>query len=327
MDAQLKDNSNLTQIDENPSVEILTLEEASEEYLQYLESVRCLSANTVTSYRNDLHHLLLCVDGKKPVSEVSENDLISSIGSLTRHKYKRTSINRYMAAVRGLFSYCKHFGRIKVDVSQELETVHVSQELPRYMTQGEVDELCAEPMEKNLLWQARDRALFEVLYSTGCRVSEIAGLRFSDFKNGYMSAVVNGKGDKDREVYLEKDARDALLAYLEERKGRFPASELDGGTPVEQIFVNQHGTALTAHGIWYILKMYTGPEGTRRHLSPHAFRHTFATSMLNNGADIRMVQKMLGHSSISTTQRYTHVTKERIIDVYRQACPRSGKKD
>lgn len=315
------------QTDSDSTKERLSLKDAAEEYIQYLESVRCLSENTVTAYRNDLHHLLLCVGEEKLVSDVTESDLISSIGSLTRRKYKRTSINRYMAAVRGLFSYCKHFGHIKVDVSQELETVHVSRDLPRYMTQSEVDELCAEPTEKDLLWAARDRAIFEVFYSTGCRVSELAGLKFRDFKNGYASAVVNGKGDKDREVYLEKDAREALLAYLEERKKRFPASEPDGGNPVEQIFVNQHGTALSAHGIQYILKIYTGPEGTRRHLSPHAFRHTFATAMLNSGADIRMVQKMLGHSSISTTQRYTHVTKERLMDVYRQACPRSGKKD
>ena len=155
----------------------------------------------------------------------------------------------------------------------------------------------------------------------------MSSLKFSDFSSDFRSAVVTGKGKKDRRVYFEEDARNALALYLKERRERFPMHEKDGVFPIDNVFINQKGGVLSPHGIWYIVSRYSGIEGTNRQISPHAFRHTFATQMLNNGADIRMVQEMLGHASISTTQRYTHVTMERLKEVYKQAFPHSGKKD
>ncbi|MBO4387668.1 MAG: tyrosine-type recombinase/integrase [Treponema sp.] len=305
----------------------VSIEECCAEYLLYIKSVRGLSENTVKGYGEDFKHLKEILAPEKPLKDLTLEDLRSCVGWLSRKKYGSVSINRFIAAVRGLFAYCKKFGYIKSNVSLELKTLKAPKHLPRFMTGTEVDALCIEPEKEPLLWQSRDRALFEMLYSSGCRVGELAHLKFGDFSPDFKTALVTGKGRKDRRVYFEKDAVSSLQAYLAERKSRFPEREKDGGSPVEEVFLNQKGTPLSEHGIWYIVSRYSGVEGTNRHVSPHAFRHTFATAMLTAGADIRAVQEMLGHSSISTTQRYTHVTTERLKEVYKQAFPHSGKQD
>ena len=184
------------------------------------------------------------------------------------------------------------------------------------MTKEEVNELCNLPEEKALLWPSRDEALFKVLYSTGCRVSEIQGLKLKDISSDFESALVFGKGRKQRYVFFSKDAKEALKLYIQERKERVKVPNDKGF-----LFVNQQGNPLTDGGIRYIIDRYTSVEGTNKHMNPHAFRHTFATTMLNNGADIRVVQELLGHSSISTTQRYTHITAEKLIEIYNRAHP------
>ncbi|WP_407397442.1 tyrosine-type recombinase/integrase [Treponema sp.] len=303
------------------------LSDCCEEFLIYLSSVKGLSENTITGYRQDFIHLLEFLGKERRLKDVDLNDLRACIGNLSQKKYSVTSINRFIAAVRGVFTYAKKFGHLERNPALELKTLRAPKHLPKFMTQSEVDELCRQPEEKSLLWTTRDKALFEMLYSSGCRVSEMADLKFSDLTSDFRSAMVTGKGKKDRRVYFEEDARNALEEYLKERRERFPMHEKDGAFPEDHVFINQKGTALTAQGIEFIVKRYSGMEGTGRQLSPHAFRHTFATQMLNNGADIRVVQEMLGHSSISTTQRYTHVTMERLKEVYKQAFPHSGKKD
>lgn len=305
----------------------LTLAHACDEYLLYIENVRGLSENTVIGYREDLNLLLSMVDPQKKIVDLSLLDMRACVGQLSKKKYSATSINRFIAALRGMMAYCKKFGHITTNPSLELKGLKTPKHLPRFMTQGEVDKLCAQPENLDILWEKRDKAIFEMLYSSGCRVSELVNLKFSDFASDFSSAMVCGKGNKSRKVYFASDSREALVAYLSERDRRFPQSALSGGAPVLNIFLNEKGTALTTGGVRYILSRYTGPEGTNRHMSPHAFRHTFATSMLSNGADIRMVQEMLGHATISTTQRYTHVSREHLKDVYAQAFPHSGKKD
>ena len=149
----------------------------------------------------------------------------------------------------------------------------------------------------------------------------MASLTVADIDVDYGSAVVTGKGNKDRRVYFEADARTALVAYLADRRKRFGSADTD-----KALFVNQRGNKLTTRGIAYIVARYSGVEGTNRHVSPHAFRHTFATALLTGGADVRLVQELLGHSSISTTQRYTHVTTDRLIELYNKAHPHGGAK-
>ncbi len=229
-------------------------------------------------------------------------------------------MNRFIAAVRTLFAYAKKLGYIEKNPSLEMKTVKLPKRVPNFMTTSEVNELCNEPVMEELLWASRDHAIFLMLYSSGCRASELVGLKLSDFMDGGRSAVVTGKGNKQRKVYFAMEARKALAEYLSDRKKVLAENNIE---KMPQLFINQKGGALTTGGLRYILTRYSGVEGTNHHINPHAFRHTFATTMLGNGADVRMVQEMLGHSSISTTQRYTHITTEKLIETYNKAHPHS----
>lgn len=297
----------------------MTLEDATSEVLLYLKSVRGLSENTIISYGNDYAHALEYFDGERDVSTISLLDLRSCVAYLSAKKFSIPSINRFIASERTLFAYCKKFNYIKKNVALGLKSLRSPKSLPKFMTLNEVDELCALPEKKEILWETRDKALFEMLYSSGCRVSELISIKISDFSGDYSNVIVKGKGSKDRKVFFETDAQNALKLYLDDRKKHFPKLEEN------VLFLNQKGSPLTTQGVWYILNRYSGQEGTGRHISPHTFRHTFATALLTNGADIRLVQEMLGHSSISTTQRYTHITTERLKEVYWKCFPHSGK--
>ncbi len=305
----------------------MTLHQCIDEYLVYLAEIKIVSSNTVLAYREDFKHLTAVLGADASIESVTTENIRSCIGSLSRQKYAVRSINRFIAAVRGLFAYCKRQRYIQDNAALELKTLKAPKLLPRFMTQTEIDELCVLPEKKEMLWASRDKALFEMFYSSGCRVSELMALKLSDFSDGFKSAVVKGKGNKERYVFFEQDAVAALQAYLADRDRLFPASGKQGAFPVDNVFLNQQGGPLTPGGVRYILRRYTGPEGTNRPLNPHAFRHTFATAMLLNGADVRVVQEMLGHENLNTTQRYTHVTTQRLKEVYKQAFPHSGKKD
>ncbi|MBR1405223.1 MAG: tyrosine-type recombinase/integrase [Treponema sp.] len=296
----------------------MTVSEAIEEFLSYIESVRTLSANTVTACKNDLSQFkeMPFIGSAREISDIELEDLKQCVGFLSKKKRSAASINRFISSVRSLFAYCRKFGHLSVNVALELKTIKNPKKLPRFMTGAEIDKLCRAPETNELLWEKRDKALFEMLYSSGCRASEIVSLTLDDFNGDYSSAIVTGKGSKDRRVYFEKDAQNALKAYLEDRKNRFGDSDTE-----RHIFVNQRGGALTTGGLRLIISRYSGSEGTKHHVSPHAFRHTFATAMITNGADVRMVQELLGHSSISTTQRYTHISTEKMIEMYNKAHP------
>lgn len=308
-------------------MEDAVLGDCIEEYLEYLRCVKGRSSHTVTGYGEDLKHLSGQIGKDTSVQSITELQLRNCIGLLNRQKYSTASVNRFISSVRGLFAYCKKNHYILEDVAIEIKTLKRAKHIPRYMTQSEVDSLCEEPDENDLLWAVRDKAIFEMLYSSGCRVSELASLKFQDFTKDFRSAVVKGKGNKERYVFFEADAVKALKAYLAERDLKYPAQSANGANYVEYIFINQKGTPLKEGGIRYIVGRYSGVEGVNKPVTPHSFRHTFATGMLLNGADVRMVQEMLGHSSINTTQCYTHVTKEHLKDIYNQAFPHSGKKD
>lgn len=300
---------------------IRLLDECIKEFLLYIRGVRALSENTRTAYSMDLHHLSLILGSDADIREITSENLRSAIASLSRRKYETVSINRFISAVRMFFAWCRKFSIIQKNPAMELKTLKNPKHLPKFMTPSEIDALCSMPENLKILWPERDSAIFEVLYSTGCRVSELCSLTFDDFDYNFETAVVHGKGGKDRRVYLGQDALHALKVYLSQRRSRFPETWINGEESVRQIFVNLRGKAITPAGIRTIVARYSGAEGTDSHITPHAFRHTFATSMLTNGADIRMVQEMLGHSSISTTQRYTHVTTERLKEIYAQAFP------
>ena len=292
------------------------LKDVIEEFLVYKGSVKNMSSNTITGYRNDLEKLCNMLKAEKSLDSITKEDLRFCIGELSKKGYEPSSINRFIAAIRSLFAYCKRFEYIIINPALDIKTIKQPKRLPRFMTKSEVDDICNKPNEKEILWQVRDCALFEMLYSSGCRVSELANLQLSDLAPDYSSGIVTGKGKKDRQVFFSADAVKALKEYLLERNARFP-----NATNIKFVFINLKGSVLTARGMRYIISRYSGLEGTNKPVSPHAFRHTFATAMLGNGADVRVVQELLGHSSISTTQRYTHITTSQLIQTYNQAHP------
>ncbi|MBO4731298.1 MAG: tyrosine-type recombinase/integrase [Spirochaetaceae bacterium] len=295
--------------------------ELTEEFLTYMYGVKGVSVNTVTSYRHDLKLLCDYFGQDADINAITTLNLQTCIASLSSQKYEASSINRFLAAVRKFFAYCYRLEYITANPALSIKTLKLPKKVPRFLFPAETDELCSQPEKKPLLWEKRDKALLECFYSTGCRVGEMATLKLKDIAPDYKSAVVLGKGSKERRVFFEKDAVKAVLEYLPERNKRIPAER-----KVEELFINQAGKPLTIRGIRYIVSRYSGVEGTNHHISPHALRHTFATAMLSNGADIRVVQEMLGHESISTTQRYTHVTTAQLIKTYNQAHPHGGTK-
>lgn len=299
----------------------MTLFELADEFLSYISAVRGLSENTVTGYKNDLALLQELLSPQMEISAVTKENLLLCIGQLSKKNRSAASINRFIAAVRTMFAYAYKFGHVKKNPALEIKTVKLPKKIPAFMTKAEVTELCEMPQKNELLWEKRDHAIFEMLYSSGCRISELTNLKLSDFEGSYSAAIVTGKGNKQRKVYFASQAREALAEYLEDRKKILLENNVT--TPVQQLFINQKGQPITTGGMRYIISRYSGPEGTNHHINPHAFRHTFATQMLSNGVDVRMVQEMLGHSSISTTQRYTHVTTEKLIEIYKKAHPHS----
>lgn len=301
----------------------MQLKEFIDEFLLYLSAVRGLSRNTVLGYKNDLSHLQVFLTPEIEISTVTKENLLLCIGQLSKQKKAAASINRFISAVRTLFAYGLRFKYIQKNPALEMKTVKMPKRIPNFMTQAEVDAICHEPVKNELLWKNRDFAIMTMLYSSGCRISEITNLKLDDFLDNYRSAVVTGKGNKQRRVYFAQESRNALKIYLEDRKKIIEANGISN--PTRQLFVNQKGKPLTVNGLRFIIAKYSGTEGTNYHVNPHAFRHTFATTMIGNGADVRIVQEMLGHSSISTTQRYAHVTTEKLIDVYNKAHPHSEK--
>ncbi len=299
----------------------MTLKEVCDEFLLYIGSVRGLSENTVEGYGRDLGKFQTFLTPELDIKSITQENILLSIGQLSRENASAATVNRFVSAVRTLFKYSKKLGYIEKNPAQEIKNVKNPQVITAFMTPKEVMALCTEPERNELLWTSRDTAIFRMLYSSGCRISELTNIRLSDFRKGGRCAIITGKGNKQRVVFFDDTSRQALSAYMEDRKKVL----MDNGRDVKEdrLFINQKGLPISSGGMRYIITKYSGPEGTNHHINPHAFRHTFATTLLNNGADVRMVQELLGHASINTTQRYTHVTTERLKEIYKMAHPHS----
>lgn len=299
----------------------MTLKEVCDEFLLYIGSVRGLSENTVLGYGKDLEKFQSFLTPELEIKKITQENILLSIGQLSRENASAATVNRFVSSVRGLFKYSKKLGYIEKNPADEVKNVKNPQVVTAFMTEREVETLCSQPERNELLWTSRDVAIFRMLYSSGCRISELTNIKLSDFRKGGRCAIITGKGNKQRIVYFDPTSRHALAAYMTDRARVL--SENGRDPKEDRLFVNQKGLPITTGGMRYILTRYSGVEGTNHHINPHAFRHTFATTLLNNGADVRMVQELLGHASINTTQRYTHVTTERLKEVYKLAHPHS----
>ena len=299
----------------------MTLKEVCDEFLLYIGSVRGLSENTVFGYGKDLEKFQSFLTPELEIKKITQENILLSIGQLSRENASAATVNRFVSSVRGLFKYSKKLGYIEKNPADEVKNVKNPQVVTAFMTEREVETLCSQPERNELLWTSRDVAIFRMLYSSGCRISELTNIKLSDFRKGGRCAIITGKGNKQRIVYFDPTSRHALAAYMTDRARVL--SENGRDSKEDRLFINQKGLPITTGGMRYILTRYSGVEGTNHHINPHAFRHTFATTLLNNGADVRMVQELLGHASINTTQRYTHVTTERLKEVYKLAHPHS----
>lgn len=304
------------------------MDEKIQEFLDYLTTEKGSSDNTTAAYRNDLTQFQEYVAGHEAGadpndawSDLTREDLIDYILWLKDREYASATVARKVAAMKSFCGFLLRTGALADNPADELDSPKVKKHLPTTLTPDEVDQLLAQPGQTSETPKAlRDTALLEVLYATGMRVSEIAGLALEDIDLAAGSVRCVGKGNKERVMPLYAEAAKAVSTYLE--KGR-PA--LLGHNPSETtLFLNPRGERLTRQGLWLIIKGYAKQLGLEDRVTPHTLRHSFATHMLNGGAGLREVQKLLGHANISTTQVYTHITQGRLREVYDGAHPRAN---
>ena len=287
-------------------------------YLTYLRDVRRMSPNTLESYARDLSQLAAFAEGEaKPPETLERRDLEAFVRGLMTSGLSPRSVARVVACIRGFYKFVAIEEKLPQNPADDLRSPRAWPSLPKFLSIEEVDRLLAQP-DVSTPRGLRDKALIEVLYATGLRVSELIALRAGDLnlEEGYLTCI--GKGDKQRMVPLGQHASDWVRRYI--REGR-PALVRKRATP--WLFVNaRDGGALSRVGFWKVLKGYAAGAGVTRDLSPHVLRHSFATHLLERGADLRMIQVMLGHADLSTTQIYTHVLEARLRAVYDRFHPR-----
>jgi integrase/recombinase XerD len=286
-------------------------------YLTYLRDVRRVSPNTVESYARDLAALASFAEKKDiAVEALARRDLEAFVRTQMASGLSPRSVARAVACVRGFFRFVSLEQKRDVSPADDLQAPRAWAALPKFLDLEDVDKLLSVP-DTSTPRGLRDKAMIEVLYATGLRVSELIGVRPNDLHldEGYLTCV--GKGDKERIVPLGQEAADWIRRYV--RDGR--AQLAKRGSP--WLFVNaRDGGALSRVGFWKVLKEYGVKAGVTRELSPHVLRHSFATHLLERGADLRSIQMMLGHSDLSTTQIYTHVLEARLRAVYDKFHPR-----
>jgi integrase/recombinase XerD len=286
-------------------------------YLDHLRVERRLAANTVESYARDLGRLAAFARTVgAPVTGVSRAQLEAFVRQLLSDGLAPRSAARAVASTRGLYRYLVREGRIAASPAEDLHGGRPWPSLPRYLSPDEVDRLIEQPDPATPLGE-RDRTMLEVLYATGLRVSELVALKAADINvsGGYLTTT--GKGGKQRLVPLGDRAAAAVRRYQQHAR---PQLAKPGSPP--RLFLNGRGGALSRVGFWKILKGHVRRAGLRADISPHALRHSFATHLLERGADLRAIQLMLGHADLSTTQIYTHVLETRMRAIYDQFHPR-----
>lgn len=290
----------------------------AQRFLDYLLVERGLAKNTLASYGHDISQFAeFSKDaGVESCSEISEDLMTRYLARLRAENYAATSVARKLAAIRTFLKFLQREGDLQSDPAYLLENPRPSKPLPKTLTEDEVVSLLRQPDSKEING-IRDRAMLETLYATGLRVSELVNLRAEDVNLavGFIRCI--GKGSKERIVPIGEVAVDMIGQYLSKCRPAFAKGRS------EYLFLTNRGKPMTRVGFWKIIKRHTLAAGITKNITPHMLRHSFATHLLEHGADIRSIQEMLGHASITTTQVYTHVTRDHLREVYRKAHPRS----
>jgi integrase/recombinase XerD len=287
-------------------------------FLSYIRVERGLSENTLSAYGRDLAKFeAFAAKRGRPLCQMMRDDIVDFLGSLYRQKLDSRSVARHLVALRCFFRFAMAEGFVRDDPAQNIESPKFRQSLPSFLSIAEVDRLLAQPDTSTVLG-LRDKALIELLYSTGLRASEVSGLRVGDIQMEVGCLRCIGKGDKERKVPVGRVAIAVVQEYL-----RTARPKLLGQNVSPYLFVNRRGGKLGRFALWQRLSVYGRKAGLRMSMSPHKLRHSFATHLLERGADLRSVQMMLGHTDIATTQIYTHVVQDRLKQIYKQHHPRA----
>jgi integrase/recombinase XerD len=289
-------------------------------FIQYLQEHKRLSSNTLYSYERDLSFFLNFAEqqGLESVNDVQKHHLSRYIHQLRQEGRATATVSRHTVSIRSFFHYLLEERQVLQDPSVHLETPKQEKRVPKVLTVDEMEQLLASPKTTTNAG-IRDRAMLEVLYATGIRVTELISLEIDhvNLSMGFLQCL--GSGTKERIVPIGGIACDTLGSYLTEVRHKLAREDRSG----QALFLNLLGTRMTRQGFWKIIKKYAAEAKIESEITPHTLRHSFATHLLENGADLRSVQEMLGHADISTTQVYTQVSKSRIMDVYKQAHPRA----
>jgi integrase/recombinase XerD len=285
-----------------------------EDFATYILSEKGFSTNTLEAYRRDIQSFLVFLqkDNLQHWNEVQQQHIIDFLGLKKQNHYAPASISRALIAIKVFFRFLKREGLISHNVSHLLETPKIWQLIPDVLTLEEIEKLLMLP-RSHTRKGARDRAILETLYATGCRVSELCQLNIGDVDDTYVR--IKGKGGKERTVPLGKEAILAIDRYLAFRDGANDERQ-------EALFVGQGNRRVNRIGVWKLVKHYARQAGITKIIFPHTFRHSFATHLLDNGADVRVIQELLGHASISSTDRYAHVSCKHLQEAFQAFHPR-----
>jgi len=330
-----------------------------QEYLSYLQSVRGVSARTLSAYGDDLSlYVNYCANHDIDPVQASAYEVRRFIADLSAERAAPSSVNRRLSSIRGFYRWLIRFGKRADDPCDTgpggpLKNVKAPPRLPSVLWEDEMAQFAALPETQDILWPARDKALVLTMYSAGLRISELASLSMKRLTGNMDGAKITGKGGKDRMVFFSEEARTALLDYLPEREAKIknqntshkdtkarslghnvqnpllppllpPCLGASVGGSVKNdapLFVSEKGRPLSVSGVRWIITQYARVSGLGKNIHPHSLRHSFATHLVNAGCDVRIVQEMLGHASLSTTQRYAHVNIEGLKRVYAKAHP------
>lgn len=302
------------------------MNEQIQQFLTFMSAEKGAAANTISAYRNDLEQFRQFVIGTAANGSQSSWTIVDPpmlqdyIGVLRAREYADATVARKVAAVKSFFSYLTAEGVVPLDPTETLSSPRVGKTLPKALSVQEIDELLEQPRKRSTPEAKRDKAMLELLYATGLRVSELVALDLDsiELRNNRATVRCVGKAGKERLIPIHEQAVHALRVYLQDARPELARSKREKG-----LFINRRGERLTRQGFWLILKNYAKAANIPSDVTPHTLRHSFATHMLRGGAPLRSVQELLGHANISTTQVYTQLTDEHVRRVYEHAHPRA----
>jgi integrase/recombinase XerD len=297
------------------------MQEQIQSFLKFITVEKGYAQNTLAAYQNDLNQMALYLTKQRPDArwaEVSREDVSDYVQYMRAQSYSSTTVARKLAALKSFFHFLTIERVIVENPAAMLDSPKVRKYLPMALSTVDVDRLLAEPAKDPSPKGQRDRAIMETLYATGMRVTELIHLNVEDInlQDGHIRCT--GKGAKERIVPLYPQAMEVLQTYVQNGRQQFVKDPLQ-----KALFLNQRGERLTRQGLWLIIKEYARRVGITFDVTPHTLRHSFATHMLSGGADLRNVQALLGHANVSTTQVYSHVSNDRLREVYNDAHPRA----